>query len=181
MFPPTDKDLRMEYPELAQVDEFKKLTQPEMLFVWHYANKTSKYINLPDRERVIKCLEVLKKDLSAQELQEYSQLVFPEHLKLAIERMQKYDPKVRDQAKTINETIFDNLNTIVNADVGEMDMEEKQKYVALSMNIVKNMSDMVAQIEHGYGIKENGKKKEADTTAEKGNIWDDVGTEKESN
>lgn len=176
LFPVTDKDLRVEYPELNAVEEFKNLTRLEMEFVWHFANKSSKVCELPERDRAIKCLVIMKGELSAETLKEYSELKFPDHIQGAVERMSKYDPEIRTQAKVIAEKIFENINKIVNMEITEKtDMEDKQKYVSLSINIMKNLPDMVSQREHGYGIRTEGQKKETSNSGGDENLWDSSG------
>ena len=173
LFEPTDRDVRVEYPELAQIEEFKKLTASEMLFAWAYACRTSKLNRLPEKDRIIKCLEILRKELNAEKIQQYSILDFPDHLKAALERMSKFDPGIRVQAKAIVETIFDNIKKIVEVKIDDItDMEEKKKYISLSIDVVKNMPEIVAQRENGYGIRTVEKKKASEISAAATNIWD---------
>jgi len=173
LFPITEKDLRLEYEELGEVEEFKDLSNKEMKFVWFYANQTSPYIQLPAQDRIIKCLEILKDDLSAEQLEEYYTLSFPPRIEVALEVMIKFNPKLRTEAKNITELIFKNIKKIVAVQPEDIpDMEEKKKYIAISMDVIKNMPELINQMEQGYGIRVKGSKK--DTKQKEKSIWDSI-------
>lgn len=172
LFPLTEQDLRVEYEELNDVEEFNELTSKEMVFVWYYANQTSPYYSIPVKERVVKCLEILKDDLSGTQLDEYFNLNFPTHIASAIEVMETFNPKLRTEAKSITEKIFKNIKRIVDVDVVSItDMEEKKKYIAISMDVIKSMPELVRQMERGYGVKVKVKKKKEE---DKQTTWDAI-------
>lgn len=173
LFPITDKDLRVEYEELGSVEEFKELTNKEMSFVWYYANQTSPYAQLPSKDRVLKCLEILKDELSSEQLEEYYALNFPSHIDLAIEVMARFNPRLRSQAKDINETIFRNVKRIVSVNPDELtDMKEKKEYIAISMDVIKSMPELINQLEQGFGVRTKGKKKDAPQKEK--TTWDEI-------
>jgi len=173
LFPLTDTDIRTEYPELGQAEEFKELSGNEMKFVWYYSNQTSPYIHLPYKERVLKCLEILKDELSGTQLEDYAKLDFPPTISAAIEHMSKYNPELRVKANNINETIFKNIKKIVSIDAEDIpDMEEKKKYIAISMDVIRHMPELINQMEQGYGVRVKGKKKES--TGKEKTLWDSI-------
>lgn len=173
LFPITDTDLRVEYPELGSAEEFKELSANEMKFVWYYSNQTSPYIHMPYRERVLKCLEILKDELSGTQLEDYSKLNFPPTISTAIEHMGKYNPNLRVKAKNITEAIFKNIKKIVSIEAEDIpDMEEKKKYIAISMDVIRNMPELINQMEQGYGVRVKGKKKES--AGKEKTLWDTI-------
>ena len=173
LFPITDTDLRTEYEELGLVEEFKELTPNEMKFVWFYANQTSPYIRMAYGERVLKCLEILKDELSGTQMEEFVKLSFPPGIAAAIEVMGKFNPKLRTEAKSITETIFKNIKKIVSIEPEDIpDMEEKKKYIAISMDVIRSMPELINQMEQGYGIRTKGKKKEV--AGKPKTLWDSI-------
>jgi len=94
--PQTGKDLRRQYPELANVPEFKKLTLQEMLFVWHYANPTSPIASENnDRIRRTKAYAAAFKEEDTLREEKYQAGNFPDSVKIAIEKMRQYEDALR--------------------------------------------------------------------------------------
>jgi len=177
LFPVTDKDLRLEYTELGEVEEFRQLTQKQMTFVWLFANKTSPYSSVPISERVLKCLHVLKDELTGTTIEEYSLLIFPPNISAAIDRMKKFNPFIRTQAKSLTEIIFKNIKKIVNVNMDELvEMEDKKKYVDIAMGVAKNMPELIRQLENGYGVRETKSAKE-EKKKDTQTMWDKVMSE----
>lgn len=178
LFPLTGKDLRTEYPELSQVEEFKSLSSKEMAFVYLYANESSPYFAMKERDRIIKCLEVIKNDLSGQQMDDYFNLNFPANISSSIERMKKFNAHVREQAKEITDKIFKNIKKIISLDPEQMiDMNEKARYVSMSMDVIKNMPELIHQIENGYGIRTKNKK--SNSVSANASTWDKVMSDEE--
>ena len=173
LFVPTTKDLRQEYSELLSVPEFTQLTQKEMNFVWGFANKTSTFSAIKnEKDRVLKCLHYIADEISGKQVEDYSNLNFPLHISTAIERMSRFDPYLRTQAKNLTEVIFENIKKVVNQDPAEIkDMDDKKKYIALSLDVLKSMPELIRQLENGYGITEVKTKKE-ELVNKKETIWD---------
>jgi len=173
LFPQTDKDLRHEYEELGEIEEFRILSQREMNFVWYFANSSSPYYVLPEKDRLMKCLELMKGELTDEKLEAYYDMRFPKNVASAIDRMRKFDPKLRIQAKAITIKIFNNIKRIVNINPDSIvDMEEKKKYVSMSLDIMKSMPDLVRQLEMGFGVRE--KKKKSDSSTADQSTWDAI-------
>ena len=55
----TEGDLRIEYPELADTDEFKSLKVKEVRLCWLLGNRTSPIYKLSKRDRLSKALELV--------------------------------------------------------------------------------------------------------------------------
>jgi len=167
MFRPTSRDLRIEYPELANINEFSELKTKELKFVWFYANRTSPYYTAKggDRNKILGCIRnsfgnSYKEDDPA-EYSKYLRGNFPPKIREAIERMERFNPTARARAKIAIETVFSNLEQSMFMDE-EMeakmkeDIELRKKYVELSIKIADNMQNVVAQMEEGFGIRASG-------------------------
>ena len=153
-----DKDLRVIHTELRNADEFAGLTKEELIFVYNYAGASSPVINLLPEKRIIRCLEILKGTLNHTQQLEYAKLNFPDKIKLAIDKMFKFDLGIRLRAKGIIEKIFDNIESIadtkpeISAD-GSSDAEAMKRYIDMAKGITAIMPTLVLQLENGYGIK----------------------------
>lgn len=178
--PITEKSLKRQYPELNVEPEFLKVTLNEMKFVWAYANKTSPFVideSLSDIERVEKAynygFEGAKGDDARRA--DYYSFNFPERIRVAIEKMGKYSPTTRAQAKSIVETIFANFKQMVNVDMKEfikwdkvkntddegneteelvksIDWAGRSNYITSSVKISESLPSLIKQVEDGFGI-----------------------------
>ena len=54
-----DGDLRIEYPELAEIDEFKDLKVKEVRLCWFLGNRTSPVYKLDKAKRLLNSLELV--------------------------------------------------------------------------------------------------------------------------
>lgn len=169
LFEPQGKgDLRVDYPELGEVEEFASLNNKDMSFVWYWANKTSPYYHIKNKmEKVRHCIKKAYGDkyLSEKDRNNYYSMKFPPKVQVAIETMSQYNPSIRDRAKTIVEKIFDNFEEIASISVDEikaMETDEKEDYVGLAQKVIDKMPSLVGQIEGGFGVKKrfSGKKDE---------------------
>lgn len=182
--PKNDKDLKRQYPELANVVEFQKLTVGELLFVWWYANPTSPLVlddNMPEKERVGGAYaEAFKSSHNESRKIEYYSFNFPDRIRLAIDRMKKYNPSIRARSKTIIETILSNYEKMVKVDMKDfetisIDKEGKEtkeinwtgrnNYVTSAAKISETLPQLISQVEEGFGITESKNGEESSTKA----------------
>lgn len=156
------RTLKTDYPELQDIDEFDQLDNKEMLLVWYFANVTSPLAKIKSvRNKAQAALDkVWPEQNPPKELKnELLTGMYGEKLRAAIERMGKFDPATRAKAKDMVERIFDNYSMITSVsrdEVAQMEDDEKKAYVDISSKIVKDLPDIVMQVENGYGIKNRG-------------------------
>ena len=160
LFEPGDKDIRIEYPELAEVEEFADLKTAELLFVWYYANRSSPFYYVKnDRHKISNCIyHSFGKELTKEDKGKYQSRNFPQKIRDAIERMEHYNPSVRLKAKLTIERIFLNLQnmTEVSKEMKEdmdSDLALRKQYVELSTKVAQDIPGIVRQLEEGFGIK----------------------------
>jgi hypothetical protein len=159
MFEPTyGKDIRIEYPDLDDVEEFKNLTASQLSFVWAYANKTSPYYKIQDeKEKISKCcLLAFRKRLGREQLEKYLEKDFPDLVVLAIPKMQKYNPSFRMRAKLLAERQFhmiDDMTSQVEGYGEIMTLDEKKKFADFINTSSSIIPKIVDQIENAYGVK----------------------------
>jgi hypothetical protein len=148
------KDLRVTYPELADVAEFKPLSSSEMLFVYYFACESSPYIRMEPKNRILKSLEHIKKSVSGSQIADYSKGDFPDKIKAAIDRMLRYDVSARMEARSITEMVFKNVKELINIDLNTLgDIDQKKRYVDMAGAVTRLLPSIVSQLENGYGIR----------------------------
>ena len=163
LFRPTDKDMRIEYPELVKVEEFNALSSiQELKFVWYYANRTSPLFT-PRRGDVVKIKACIKtafkgKPLTESDYKKYIEGNFPPKIKDAIAVMERYNPSARIRARIAIESIFNNLEASLELDEDmeesmNGDIDQKKKYIDLCVKVSETLPTIVAQLEEGYGIR----------------------------
>lgn len=148
------------YPELGKIEEFRPLNGKEMQFIWFFANKTSPFIttNVPPEARVELALKRsgMLEDLPEKVLSNYQDLIFPEHLNVAIKKMAEFNPEVRNSANAILIEMFKNMNEM--KDLKNFKDKEGNYDMTAYANAVKNtsitLSSLVRQIEEGFGVKD---------------------------
>lgn len=150
----TGEDLRITYPEISEYEELKRLTKKELIFVWYYSNKTSPYHTIENAtKKVVKCIQILKDDISEDDLERYLDLKFPAHIQNAINVMGNFDPKLRSVGKTVTGQILDNIRKAVSEDVDNYtEAGDKKSFIDMCINIGKNLPDLIKSLESGFGI-----------------------------
>lgn len=158
LFEPTERDMKLDYPELAEIEEFQELTARDLKFVWYVGNRTSPLATLKSGIRVKESYKLVyegynrEKDLQAQ----LRKGEIPVKFKDAIARMSKFVPSVRLRAKLDTEYIFEAMQGLIFVSPSEranMEGEDKKDYQALLSKISKDLPDLVSKIENGYGTK----------------------------
>ena len=158
LFEPTERDMKLDYPELAEVDEFKELGARDLKFVWYVGNRTSPLAALKSEIRVKQAYKTVyegynrEKGLQAQ----LKKGEIPIRFRDAISRMAKFVPSVRLRAKLDTEYIFESMQSLIFVTPEEklaMEGEDKKDYQALLSKISKDLPDLVSKIETGYGAK----------------------------
>lgn len=177
--PMNEKDLKRQYPELNDVAEFKKLTTGELLFVWWYSNQTSPLVkdeNLAEKQRAMGAYDkAFKSHANEQRKIDYYSLNFPDYIRLAIDRMKKFEPSIRIRSRMISETILENFEKMSKVNMDDfVETDEngaktinwtgRNNYVTSAKTILNTLPDLIRQVEEGFGVKD---KKGNDTNGEK--------------
>ena len=126
LFQPSNREMKFDYPELAEVKEFSELKNNEMKFVWYYASSTSPIKELKGTHRINQSLELAYGKFAAREsLGEIRKGNFPVHINNAIAVMKTYRVDYRLRAKLAQEYIFDKMIEVVQVDgsIDSMDFD----------------------------------------------------------
>jgi hypothetical protein len=154
----TEGDLRIEYPELSEMPEFKALKVKEVRLSWLLGNRTSPIYKLSKKERLVKALELVYGSRYAEhkDVKLILEGNMPAELRTAIDKMETFNPEYRLRAKLMSEYVFNKLNDLIvltSAQEASMDIDEKKKYTDLVIKISSELPDMVERLETSYGVK----------------------------
>ena len=156
-----DGDMKREYKELADIEEFKDLNTKEVKFCWLVGNRTSPIFKIERDFRIQKALKIVWGDKFKlnPKIKELSKVKtsdeLPDDILKGIMKMNTFNPGLRLRAKLINEYIFDTLNELIMLDEGTkstMDVDEKKKYTDLVIKVGSELQGMVDRLENSYGI-----------------------------
>lgn len=162
VFKPTDKDLKVEYPELAKTPEFIDLTDKELRFVWYYSNPTSPIAGKQKKAKLIESINMAFNGQIDEDLK--LKLVngkIPDYLNAAIERMKLVSTSIRTQAKLYLNQAFDNIQKIIHIDpeiLEGLDYSQKKHYLELMLKVQDELPKLVDKIERGFSVIEIPKK-----------------------
>jgi hypothetical protein len=153
-----DNDLRLEYPELAEIEEFKSLKAKEVRLAWYIGNRTSPIYKLSKRDKLSKSLELTYgKDYHVRkDLGEIINGQLPDYLINAIRKMESFNPEYRLRAKLMTQYMFEVLNEMIVLDsqtLASMDIDEKKKYTDLVVKVNDELPSMIKNLESAYGAK----------------------------
>jgi hypothetical protein len=154
----TSKDLKIDYPELASIEEFKDLQPKELKFCWYVGNRTSPFFEY-DRERKIKQTLAVLFPRGFDKFKEWVEVAegnMPDKILRGIERMTQFNVENRLQAKMLAEYSFYKLQLLMDVDdsvIKTMDFDDRKRYSDVLMSIQKNLGSIVKDLETGYGVK----------------------------
>ena len=153
-----DGDLRIEYPELAEIEEFKDLKVKEVRLCWFLGNRTSPIYKLEKAKRLEKGLELVygKNYSSRRDLEPILKGEMPEEIVRGIRKMELFNPEYRLRAKLMSQYMFDILNDMIIVDsdtLSTMDIDDKKKYTDLVVKIHSELPEMVKTLETSYGVR----------------------------
>ena len=173
LFYPADpqKTLKQQYREFAEVEEFKDLSKSEEIFVWLYGLKTSPCGDIKNKtERATQALEYMDNMAGIgfkpndKNRKEWAVARFSEKIKIAIERMGKFNVEERKETDTALKNIQKNLIMIANLDVNTIMMKTDDngvqyfdaagvnQFVNLSVKVADELPRIVRINEEGMGI-----------------------------
>lgn len=160
IFVPGTESLKRDYPILKTYEEFKSLTDSELLFVWYYACKSSPYYGIKEKvrgERAIAILAKMEDYVKILSPDEYNSIVdkkFQPHMADAIKKMAKFEPRKREIANSINDRILEDCQEIAQISLEEYGkLEDKKVVLDMKITIAKNLPNIIEAAEGGYGTR----------------------------
>lgn len=165
--PRSGRRLVLDYPLLQKEEDFKKLKSNELLFCWYYSHESSPLfdLNSDSQRRALAtkyAFDKNKSGLSEKERKKYLEGDFSENMKIAMARMSSYRVSARVRALKMTETMFSNLESIMNIDAndqtnflnkdGEVDISKKKAYVDTAKTAIAILPELVETIESGFSV-----------------------------
>ncbi len=156
IFKPGETDMKQQYPELKSEAAFKKLTNPQLMFVWYWANKTSPFRQLADHKKTHQAWMASGFDNeNKNHLKLKHQNQWPDYIETAMEKMAEYNPELRFQANMATANIFNNMKLLIATNESELKLKEpnhQKQYMDMVIGISKEMPNIIKKLEEGYGI-----------------------------
>jgi hypothetical protein len=163
------EDYRHRFPELERESSFDGLSAKALIFVWHYANKTSDLVlyTHDDYERVQEALKRSGFNPGKTEKERILSLQFDSQMAIAIKRMASFDPGARFKAYMMIKKIYDQYQFIVDQgpeafqeEITKGEGENKvvtketdyKKYVDISAKIAGELPGLLTKLEEGFAI-----------------------------
>lgn len=166
--PKSERDIRNDYPELREVEEFKKLSKSDMLFIWYYACEASPLAaTKSDQKRAQVSIDYIRRinpNLITGKFEKYAILEFDYQMEAAINRMMKYRMGIRVRAKKMIDSILSNYEKIACVDIngaefldkeGSKDFTKIKAYVDSSKTMSTNLPGLIEQAERGFSVTED--------------------------
>lgn len=159
-YPVTGTSLRSLYPELNQPEEFKPLSDTEMLLAWYTYNKTSPFYLLKDSEKIQKAIEYTgytgdRDDGCKFTIYQFETGQTPAWFKKAQLKMETYQPDIRKDVLEIQLRIIEHAKEVVGRGVGDIDDPTKLKaYMDTCASLAEKMPVILKTVEGMFGISE---------------------------
>lgn len=157
-------DLKIDYPELSNIEEFKDLNPSEVRFCWLVGNRTSPIFNMDREDRIKRAMSIVwGKDYKTSPKQKIQDIAnanreddIPEDILKGIYRMNAFNPGYRLKAKLMAEYIFETLNELIvidQATMYAMEVDDKKKYADFVIKVSSELQGMIDRLENSYGVK----------------------------
>lgn len=158
MFAPkagSKKDLKAQYPELLEYPEFSsdRLKSGDALFVWFMRCKMSPWYDMPDEKKVELCVRASYETIPQQEskLMEFKNMRFPDSVKAAMSRTEKFNTSARIENYVYTKTVRDACKTLLAKDVNSMKPIEVDSWLSQAKVAWKLLQETAAAIEGNIG------------------------------
>jgi hypothetical protein len=158
--PKSEKDLRVQYPDMFDYPEFKRdamRNADDVLFVWWFRCACSPYYDLPDEKKLEKCIARAYKSEERKKLKkdEFLNLKFPDNMKAAFKRMEAINIGARVENFLYTKQVRENCKALLGKDVTKMAPEEQEDWAKLAKIVWPMLDETTKVLERGaYGVTE---------------------------
>lgn len=156
--PKTIHGLKLDYPELKSIPEFKDLGRYDMLFVWAMGCRSSPFVNIMEQDaRIRACIKYAYPEGDRKRRLSTFLSQIPEKISTSIKRMERFSLEARVTEYIMLRRIRDNAAFISMQDIAPLDDKARSEYFAQMKTIQSILSDQRARIEGmDLGIAEEG-------------------------
>ncbi len=172
--PVVNRDMIRSYPELARIEEFKKMRSLDMKFCWYYAIFFSDEKN-PDKRVRSALKHSWREGMDGKLLEKFLKLDFPDSIRKGITRFGSFDIGSRIRAKFAAERILDGFEKLAQTDVNTVgviyiyadgsqdgegeplgekrDWNQVSAFVNSMVKINESLPDLLKRVEEGFGVR----------------------------
>lgn len=161
VFVPGKRDMKVEYPELSEIEAFSTMNDKDIRLCWYYACKSSEFNSIDDNNlRMQLSLEKAygKNWFSNPTAKKLSMWDIPDYIKIGMEAMANFSPQHRSEANALMAMMFRNLQAVVDVDTETFEMwtpSERKAYVQLVSETATTLPNIVSQLERGFAVRIN--------------------------
>lgn len=179
MFLPRGKNsLRRDYPEIKEIEAFKKLRDNDLLFCWFYGHEASPFFEISNpRRKSMLCYKYAYVDIECANPPDENKFMigdFGSAIKDGIQKMETFRLRPRARAVRMMEKTMQHLDDLINTNLNgpeflnkddEVDYTKKNQFIAALQKANEMMPVLINRLENGYSV-ENVKsmKEESDDT-----------------
>lgn len=149
------KDLRAQYPELAEYPEFKKerIKHGDLLFTWFMRCRLSPFYDVPDEHKLDTCIKLSYETDAAKEAKriEFDNMRFPDNVKAAMSRMENFNTSARIQLYVHTKNLMESCKIILSKDVSKLTDQEKELWMPTAMKAWDNLQKLTESLEKNIG------------------------------
>lgn len=166
IFTPSSNSLLIDYPSLKKHEEFTRLKELELMFVWYYACKSSPIYGWKEKKKPLEAIKRVPGFLETLNEEEYARYIsrdFPTDIDAAIGVMKKFEPEFRNNLNTYTKRILDYVDFVTSLKITDYmsDTSKIKNFMDMQINIAKNLPEILEGVEHGYGTKKAKNKEES--------------------
>jgi hypothetical protein len=154
------KTYKDRYPELSRTEEYKGLSNKELMMVWWYSNPTSPLVrgDYNDYEKIEKSLEYVDPEnkITKNRKKEYKELNFSSAFLRAAERMSKVDIYSREAGLDMLQNFMESFSSISKLKPDDFknhkDEVDYEKYARTASTITAQLPQILKMSEEGFGV-----------------------------
>lgn len=161
IFVPGKRDMKIEYPELSEIEAFSTMNDKDIRLCWYYSCKSSEFNSIDDNNlRMQLSLEKAygKNWFQNSVAKKLSMWDIPDYIKMGMEAMANFSPQHRSEANALMAMMFKNLQLVVDVDAETFEMwtpSERKAYVQLVSETATTLPNIVSQLERGFAVRIN--------------------------
>ena len=171
-------DMMIDYPEMRKYPAFTAIKGAKLLFVWFYACRCSRAMELPNKKDRIKyAMRATWGDKIPKDVQE----TFPEErwgnaMHTAIDTMRAFQPGPRMMLKLVASQQIEKVKRLLDADIGDLaEWSEKLEFIKASKAGTELIASLQPLTEHTVlGIVEKTEEQETEEESQIGQILSEI-------
>lgn len=187
IFTPTTKDMRVEYPELLDIEEFVGMSNNDIKFCWFEGCRSSPFHGMESSKRTMMSIKAAYGENFFEDRKAIliNKGEVPDDIVMGINKMKVFQPGIRHRANVVVNKMFKNLERMVEIEDETflaMEQDEKKQYISMCKDISATLPTMISQLEIGFSVKKKANMTEKEMSDQENDaLMDEVIDEEENN